>query len=745
MKPVPFTPMPPSAGSPKNHRILIVDDNEAIHQDFRKILGSDQAASDFDAEEAEMFGAPTHGTSERAVFELSFALQGAEALEIVKAAKREGRRFSLVFTDVRMPPGWDGLETAAKLWEEDPDLQVVICTAYSDKSWEEMMEKIGSPERVLILKKPFDTIEVLQLAHALTEKWALLQSARRNTEELEQRVAERTQDLQDANEKLCVEIATRRQAEERIREQAAFLDKAQDAIFVQTLDNRVLYWNRSAERLYGLPVHKVIDHPIPTRIHRDGGQIAEAKRITLEKGDWSGELSQYNQLGGELTVESRWTLVLDEAGRPKSILVINTDITEKKKMAAHLLRTQRLESIGTLASGIAHDLNNVLQPISLSIDLLTPRVTDPGSRSTLEMMGANAQRATSLIRQLLLFARGVDGQRLTVQPVTLAREVANIIENTFPKTIGFRLRYDEAEAWPLLGDSTQLHQVLLNLCVNARDAMPEGGELGLSVENITIDTRFATNQPEAVPGTYVVFTVTDTGGGIPLEVREKIFDPFFTTKEQGKGTGLGLSTAMSIVRSHHGFLTFESKPGEGTAFRVFLPASAIPSESKARPPKSANRNSGTARGDGELVLVVDDETSICFAMNKLLECFGYRAISANDGAEGLRLFREKGDEIKVVISDMAMPGMDGQTFVGELKKIDRNAKIIITTGMASKTAVDAVTRLGITHIINKPCGATILLQAIQELLSGREQEERNAEDLSIPALPASDSTMAAAC
>ena len=707
----------------RNHRILVVDDNEAIHADFGKILGACAQEAEFDAEEAAFFGRSAPENASRTAFELSFASQGEEALALVQAAVAQGRRYSVIFTDVRMPPGWDGLETAQKLWEVDPDLQVVICTAYSDKSWEEMMDKLGHAERVLILKKPFDSIEVLQLAHALTEKWALLQSSRRNTEELERQVQVRTQELQNANARLEGEIATRKHAEEQVRQQAAFLDKAQDAIFVHDLDGVMRYWNQSAERLYGWAAAEILGQPMAGRLQADEGAAATAQRVTLEKGDWLGELVQTTKDGRQVTAESRWTLVHDDEGQPKSILIINTDITERKQLRAKFLRAQRLESIGTLASGIAHDLNNVLQPISLSLEILAPHLSDPASRGILEMMRHNTGRAASLIKQVLSFSQGVVGERVFLPPQALVREIASIVRQTFPKTIEFRCETPALPQWSVQADATQLHQLLLNLCVNARDAMPAGGALTLGIDNVMVDASLAAGHPEAIPGPHVIFTVADTGTGIPAHLCERIFDPFFTTKEQGQGTGLGLATALGIARSHHGFITFTTAENRGTTFRVYLPGRDEAQQPATPAPAAEPVPAPVEPSEGRLILVVDDEKYVRTAMRLLLEHAGYRPLLAANGVEGVASFTEHMGKIDAVITDVAMPVMDGPEMIEALQKLDPGVKIIATSGMASPGSLQRLTQLGIQHVISKPCPASAVLQALRSVLgAGRPND-----------------------
>ena len=699
--------------------VLVVDDNAAIHDDFRKILGSAEDHDHFDSADAEMFGAKTDVRS-RSRFNLEFASQGAQALQIVRDAAAAGQRFSLVFMDVRMPPGWDGLESTRRLWDVDPDLQVVICTAYSDKSWEEMMDQLGHPERVLILKKPFDAIEVLQLTHALTEKWSLLQAAHSKRCELEDLVAARTGELTAANARLESEMACHQAAADRVREQAMLLEKARDAIMVWDLDDTIQFWNSGAESLYGLASAEAIGRKISDifTLPEEGNGLQNAREMVLEMGIWDGELKQKTQAGESATVECGWTLVLDEQERPKSIFAIHTDITAKKSFETKNLRSQRLESIGTLAGGISHDLNNILQPITLAMDILRNRFPDPSSREMLDLVTENAQRASSLVRQVLSFARGVEGDRVAIEPNDLIEEIARMVRETFPKNIELRLKTPE-NSWLISGDSTQLHQVLLNLCVNARDAMPAGGVLTLGIENVEIDARHAAREPDADVGRHVALTVTDTGTGIPPEFHEKIFDPFFTTKELGndKGTGLGLATTLGIVRSHGGFITMKSSAGEGTCFRVCIPA--IETESAPHPESAGPAAPSISQDQGELILVVDDEAAILNVMRETLVAFGYRVLTASDGLQGSKIFAQQPDEIDVVISDMVMPEMDGPEMIAALKTIRPGIKIIAVSGMIREESSDEIARYGVQRIITKPFTLTTILHALREVLDGK--------------------------
>ncbi len=1159
----PSHPQPTIADLEKNHRILVVDDNELIHADFGKILGENAADQAFAEEEAQTFGSAETGSA-RAHFELDFAFQGEEALARVQTAVGAGRRYAMVFMDVRMPPGWDGIQTTQKLWEVDADLQIVICTAYSDYSWEKMMGMLGSPERLLILKKPFDTIEVLQIAHALTEKWSLLQAARINTAALEGAVEDRTYELQGINALLEAEIAVRQQgeegakegereqrglasqlelersrlarsetalalaqgvahlgsweldladlenldsnslrwsdetyrifgcvphetavsnavffgfvhpadresvtagigellrtgepysvdhrilrpdgrervvheearlifegkskrpakiagtvqditerkraeevlyesagrfrflselgdvtrslsrpdeimaratrmlgehlavsrcayaevaadgdhfripgdyakgcasivgdfrfsdfgkrthselaagrmvvlrdvdaelspadgadafndlqtkaliacpllkdnklvaamavhhlaprqwsdselslvrevvercwaimeraraelvlreseehlrliiaasndgiwehdyqtgvvtwsdrlyqmlgwerdsfvpsaeafgallhpderaafaqsvlknretggrfestnrvllrdgsygqflgrgqgvvdaagkpirmigsltdvtsllkAEETLLEQAELLNLAHDAIMVRDMAGRIQFWNHGAERLYGWTSDEVRGRLVSDFLHREEPAAVRAAEDALYEADfWTGECEHLTKTGATVTVRSRWTLVRDEDGQPKSNLVINTDITEQKKMEEQFLRAQRLESIGTLASGVAHDLNNILAPIMMAAPILRGNL-DPAERDTfLDIVDSCAHRGAAIIKQVLTFARGTDGDHILLQPIYFLEEVLKIAQETFPKSITLVTDYAQ-DIRSLEADPTQLHQVLLNLCINARDAMPGGGEIRLRAENIDIDEHYARMTPGARIGPYVALEVGDNGGGIPKELVGKIFDPFFTTKGVGQGTGLGLSTVAGIVKSHQGFVQVSSEPGH-TSFKVFLPAVVTPVRSERLCPGAS-----IPHAHGEIILLVDDEPAVLQVAQVILEEQGYKVIVAEDGPAALALFSQLAGKISVVVTDLAMPGMDGLTLIGTLRRIEQGIKIIISSGLTDESDQDLIRTLKVQGRLMKPYASRELLLKLDQVL-----------------------------
>jgi PAS domain S-box-containing protein len=523
--------------------------------------------------------------------------------------------------------------------------------------------------------------------------------------------AEGFAELKRLNETLELRVEQYKRAKRKIEEQAALLDISRDAITVQDLEDTILFWNQSAERLYGWTAAEAMGNEAGQFLFNGpSGQFEEATRISLEKGEWVGELQQVTRAGKDIVVESRWTLVRDDAGRPKCRLVVNTDITEKKKLEAQFLRSQRLESIGTLAGGIAHDINNILTPILMSVDLLKMNLPPAKREALLGDMERSAQRGADMVKQILSFARGVEGQRIQIQLRHVISDLDKMLHRTLAKGIEFRTEVP-ADLWTLPGDPTQLYQMVMNLCVNARDAMPKGGSLTIAAANTVLQKADCVGLPDAQPGPYVRLTVTDTGTGMPPEIQQKIFDPFFTTKEYGKGTGLGLSTVLGIVKGHGGIITVASEVGRGTQFQVLLPALAI---SKVQ---TAEEKTGKAcSGNGELILVVDDEAPIRQLTKINLEANGYRVLTAEDGSEGVALYAKHQADIQVVLTDMMMPRIDGLGLAKAVQAINPHARIIAGSGLA--TSVEAADKTGTVFqaVLLKPYTAEALFKTVNEVL-----------------------------
>lgn len=526
----------------KNQRVLIVDDSQAIHEDFRKILRKDGRDDDaLTAAAADLFGPSAAGPA-APTFEMDSAYQGAEGVARVAQARAEGRPYAVAFVDMRMPPGQGGVQTVAEMWAVQPDLQIVICTAYSDYSWDELFEKLGRSDRLLILKKPFDNIEVQQLATALTEKWRVTQQAQLKIEDLEGRVRERTAELESMMEQLA--------------------------------------------------------------------------------------------------------------------------------------QSRKMEAIGQLAGGIAHDYNNILTATLMQIGLLSinPDAT-PSIRSSLAELEKMAQRAASLTRQLLTFSRQQVIQVKVIDLNEVIDHLLKMLRRLLGETVQLEFRRAATPAW-IEGDVGMVEQVVTNLCVNARDAMsPRGGRLTITTEHSVLDEQALSDNPDARAGAFARLTVSDTGSGMDAATLKHIFEPFFTTKDVGKGTGLGLATVYGITKQHRGWIEVESAPGQGSTFRIFLPASAAPE------PSAPILETIDMRHDGACILLVEDEQMVRNMVARTLRKNGYRVFEATDGQHALELWRTHAAEIDLLFSDMVMPnGLTGLDLAKRFRSDRPALKVVITSG-----------------------------------------------------------------
>lgn len=504
----------------------------------------------------------------------------------------------------------------------------------------------------------------------------------------------------------------RQRVDAQLAEQASLLEKATDAIFVRDLDSRIVFWNRSAERVYGWSREEALGRASLELLDPDRAAHDAAMRHLLGRGEWVGELAKHNKAGQQLFLDCRWTLVRDADGNPASVLCIESDITAKKKLEAQFLRAQRMESIGTLAGGIAHDLNNVLAPILMSLEVLRLDAPESGeTKSILDTLQSSAQHGAELVKQVLSFARGVDGKKINVNVAHLLGDIRKLIQDTFPKNISFEME-TARDTWQVMGDPTQISQVFTNLCVNARDAMPNGGRLSIRLENVVLDETYSAMNPESLPGSYLSVQVSDNGSGIPSATQARIFEPFFTTKEVGKGTGLGLSTTLAIVRSHGGFINLYSELGKGSKFKVYLPAIVGEKASEV----VAVERTGLPRGAGERVLVVDDEAAIRTITQSTLQRFGYEVLLAANGAEAVSIYALNRETIALVLTDMAMPIMDGPALIMALRSINPRVKIIGSSGNTSNGGVAKAVGAGVKHFVSKPYTAETLLTTLRKVL-----------------------------
>jgi two-component system cell cycle sensor histidine kinase/response regulator CckA len=688
--------------SPTTPRVLVVDDNPAIHEDFKKILGVHTAAqSRLASAEQALFGDAVPVQVERCGFRIDCALQGQEGLDLVKRALAESDPYSVVFMDVRMPPGWDGVETLEHIWTHAPDTQAVICTAYSDYSWDDMSRKFGRTDNLLILKKPFETVEVLQMANALAEKWTLGRKAKLRMDELDGMVRQRTKELQLSEERFS----------------KAFQGSPIPMAILRQEDHLFLNANQSFVELSGHTIAKLLDTS-------DRELRLLAKGLTLET---AVEFSPTDKVRGQMCVLRRGdggvrqTVVSAEPmllGETPSLLLIIEDITEQLKLEAQLRQSQKMEVVGRMSAGIAHEFNNLLTVIQGDASLLKSIPMDEAGRhNLLDQIVQASQRAANLTRQLLSFSR-----KQVFQPKRLnLSEIVQRMRKMLGRLISERYEIEMScptELPPILADEGGMEQILINLVVNARDAMSNGGVIHIETSLRHFDEAGLASKANARPGDYVCMTVTDTGSGMNPEVLGRIFEPFFTTKDVGKGTGLGLSTVHGIVKQHDGWIDVESAVGKGTTFKVFLPVNDCSTGQNAS--NGSITNSTPHSGKGETVLVVEDESAVrelaCSALRKR----GYEVLMAADGPEALQVWKQRTAKIQLLLTDMVMPnGMTGRELAEKLQSQNPELKVLFTSGYSPEFG-DKDSNLGrASDFLSKPYDLDSLLIAVQKCLTNR--------------------------
>lgn len=495
--------------------------------------------------------------------------------------------------------------------------------------------------------------------------------------------------------------------QEVLNEQAALLDEVPGAIMVTDEHGRVAVWSAGAASLYGWSSDEAVGRPLHEVVGADPDTLEHARVQVVQGERVTGELELRHRSGSAVVVEVRWR-TLSPGSR---VLSIHVDITERKRLEQQFLRAQRLESIGTLAGGIAHDLNNMLTPVLISAELLQAEPLDPDRAELISTIHESAQRGAALVAQVLAFAGGAEGHQIVLPVARIVNEAAKLARDTFPPNIGIEVELSEPLG-EVIGDPTQLQQVLVNLCVNARDAMPMGGALRLAARQVVLDETYAALQPDALRGTYICIDVEDDGEGMRPEHVSRIFDPFFTTKQPGSGTGLGLSTSAAIVRSHGGFIQVYSELKRGTTFHVYLPLTT----QVGAPDAAVERSPDPPRGAGERLLVVDDEKTVRDVTARTLEAFGYRVITAEDGAHALSIFAREMDRIDLVLTDMMMPVMDGPALIHALRRLRSDLPIVAASGMNANGRVARALGEGVQHFLPKPYSAEALLRAVRRAL-----------------------------
>jgi PAS domain S-box-containing protein len=713
-------------------RVLLVDDNAAIHQDFRKILSGPAAenSSLHEFEEA-LFEKPKTVVG-RVTFRLDSAYQGQEALALVQQAIAAKDPYVLVFMDIRMPPGWDGVETIERIWQVCPDLQMVLCSAYSDYTWDDLIRRFGHTDNLLILKKPFETVEVLQIAHALSKKWALAQQARLWMQDLDRLVRERTQELVVANEQLRAEVIERTKVQQalRISEERfskAFRTSPMPMAIINRSEGRFLDANESFVTLVGYPAEALLAHTateLKLWTNYTGRKISELETgFHLHNHNCSVRTLDNSQREAVLWAEP---IALDCG---PCVLLILEDVTDQLRLETQLRQAQKMEAVGRLAAGVAHEFNNILTVIQGHAELLRDERIAP--RQVVESSGRisqASQRAAALTRQLLTFSRQ---QPVQLKPLNLS-DVVRSTQKMLRQLLGerYELQFTCADPLPaIMADEGNMEQILINLSINARDAMRDGGIIRIQTDQVTLTAAETARNPDARPGHFLRLRVTDHGCGISSDILRRVFDPFFTTKEIGKGTGLGLSTIHGIVRQHQGWIDATSEIGQGSTFTVYLPAASNSSAAIGTIiTTDALPDFAPACGRGETILVVEDDASVRDLARATLERGGYRVLEAADGQTALQVWNESRNPIAVLITDMVLPnGMNGGKLANLLQERDPQLRLICISGYGSemlKEELPATFAPGV-NFLSKPFDPHALLKAVKASLDRNSVGKRN--------------------
>lgn len=516
---------------------------------------------------------------------------------------------------------------------------------------------------------------------------------------------------------VLLDLTERHESWEQLRLVQAALEAAPDGVAITDARGAIEWVNPAFERLTGYALGEIRGRNL--RILKSGRHPPEFYRrlwTTIRRGEiWKGEIENCRKDGAIYTEDMTIAPVRNEDGAIAHFIAIKQDISERKRLEQQLARTQRLESVGMLASGIAHDLNNIFAPILLSLELLKVKYPTADARKTLELIEQAGQRGAGIVRQVLTFARGLDGARAEVQPRHLIREIASMLKETLPRQIEVRVEGDRDLA-TVRADATQLHQVVLNLAINARDAMQGRGLLTLEARNVQLDETAAARHPQLAPGPFVALTVTDTGTGIAPEVLEHVFEPFYTTKPRGEGTGLGLSTVYGIVKSHGGAVEVETEIGRGTTFRVLLPVATGPQPAG----KESRSPFEVVRGHGRRILVVDDEESIRLVTVAALQRHGFVVETAIDGEDALQSFRRDPGRFAAVITDLMMPRLGGRELITELRWLAPQLPLIASSGLSGDQPQEiqepTLQELGATFHLRKPYTEAELLEALGQAL-----------------------------
>jgi PAS domain S-box-containing protein len=687
-------------------RILAVDDEPHVLDLFEEFLSSETSTYSFE---------PT------------LCNKADEAVEAVRLSIEDETPFAVAFIDVHLALGPDGVWAAEQIRILDPDIEIVMVTAHGDVSPEEIVTRVPPVSKLLYIRKPFTPEEIKQFAVALSAKWQQEIQLHKIHLELESHVQARTLDLRKANEQLTREIEERKRAGAELRESEeryrTVLEANPDPVVVYDMEGKVNYFNPAFTRVFGWSLAERLGKKMDVFVPEENWQETNIMISRVLAGEsFSGvETHRYTKDGNLIPVSISGAIYRDGSGNPVGSVINLRDIGQQKELEAQLQQAQKMEAVGTLAGGIAHDFNNLLQAIQGYTELLLIRQkkSKHGWRELQEVVRA-AKRGGELTQKLLTFSRKVESKR---QPLNLNQEVEELrelLERTIPKMIEVKLQL-AANLQVINADAVQLKQVLMNLAVNAKDAMVDGGTLFIGTENVTLGQEFCRKYAEVKPGDYVQFTISDTGHGMDKDTLEHIFDPFYTTKEIGKGTGLGLAIVYGIVKNHEGYIMCHSQPRKGTTFKIYLPV--LRQELGFTDMVSTTESELTIIGGDETILLVDDEKFIRELGLDVLGRAGYEVLTATDGESALELYRQERGQIDLVILDLIMPGMGGSKCLEELLKLDPHAQVLIASGYSPDGPTKGALEAGARGFVSKPYDTRQLLHLVRQILDRKDRIE----------------------
>ena len=693
-----------------NRRILIVDDNPAIHEDFKKVLLDSQERNEaLEDEEAILFGENPKLKRQSARFSVDSAFQGREALEKIKQAIAEGEPYALAFVDVRMPPGWDGVETIEQLWKVYPSLQVVVCTAYSDYSWDAMTARLGVSDNLMLLKKPFDSVEVLQIAHALTKKWLVTMQADWRLTQLEDMVAKRTAELESANAEIAL-------SEERLSK--AFRNSPVPQA-IQTIPAlRFVDVNEAFLKLTGFTREELTG-----RTPLDIGLCLDYETRFLESVREGRIVRNVETQIGRCDRELRSALVSLEpltVGGAPHILMMAEDISGRVELENQLRQAQKMDAVGQLAAGVAHDFNNLLTIIQGHATLHRDAAGVPAEvRNSLAQIGSAAERAADLTRKLLTFSRRNMVRPRVIDLNDAIRNFAGMLQPLLLEKVVLETNLADGLR-PIHADTASIEQVLMSLALNSRDAMPDGGNLTISTSNFSLVAEAPARHADALPGDYVCLSVADTGTGMSDETRRHIFEPFFTTKGANQGSGMSLATVYGIVQQHNGWIEVDTALGKGSTFRICLPKTDL------APEPTEDAQPGSAADDGgQTIFVVEDDAAVRSLVVEVLQSYNYTVIEAETGDAAIERWQSCRDEVDLLLTDMVMPGeANGLDVARHCMSTKPELKVIYTSGYSSELFDSDVQLEDGVNYLPKPYFCGKLTNIIRNALEPRKSEEQ---------------------